>query len=161
MDEQMELKRKFAEIIRGNSPDTAAEKIVAALMPFREEIEELSQARRDVGETLLKHGYAWRTGSEAEYVGRALDDLKQKAAEFPTIVLTIEDGRAEVRGASAPVRVIHADMDRDGETLTGDEIDAIIAGSVYEGGPIEVETAIAEAREGLERYLPDGAKPGV
>jgi len=161
VDEQMELKRKFAEIIRGNSPDTAAEKIVAALMPFREEIEELSQARRDVGETLLRHGFAWRTGSEAEYVGKAISILKEEAAKVPTVVLTIEDGRAEIRATSGPVQVVHADMDREGETLTGDEIESILAGSLYNGSPQQVNKAVDEAREGLERYLPSDARPGM
>lgn len=161
MDQHTELKLRISALINGNSPEVAADLIAKMFIPYRKEIEDLSAARREVGETLLRNGYPWRTGSEAEYVGRAIDDLKEKANKIPTVVITIEDGHAEIRGASAPVCVVHADMDRDGETLTGDEIDAILVGNVYEGGPIEMETAIAEAREGLERYLPLDARPGL
>ncbi|AOG03435.1 hypothetical protein [Bosea sp. RAC05] len=72
----------------------------------------------------------------------------------PTVVLTVENGMAEVTGTSGPVRVVIADMDRN-EDIEPDTIDAILDGIVHEGSASELSKALQSAREGLDRFKSD------
>jgi hypothetical protein len=77
----------------------------------------------------------------------------------PTVVLTVSGGHAEITAVSAPVHVITADLDREGEMLSDNEIDSLLEGSLYTGSTDEVLKAAAFAREGLERYHEDRFAP--
>ncbi len=76
----------------------------------------------------------------------------------PTVVLTVEDGMAEVTGTSGPVRVVIADMDRN-EDVEAETIDTILEGVVHEGSPADMEKALQSAREGLDRFKAEDPAP--
>lgn len=70
----------------------------------------------------------------------------------PKVVLTVDDGRAEVK-VDGVIELVHADCDREGDAVTSEQIDAILEFETVSGGAEDVRKAIADARVNLERYV--------
>jgi len=71
----------------------------------------------------------------------------------PTVVIEVENGIVRVAGASGPVNIAIVDHDKEGASLSPDDIDFIVQPAPYSGSAIEVEKALQESRKGLERFL--------
>lgn len=79
-----------------------------------------------------------------------------KSAPVPKVVLIVDDGRAEVK-VDGVIELVHADCDREGDTVTAEQIDTILEFETVSGGADEVRKAIADARANLERYVDQDA----
>lgn len=113
--------------------------------------ERLADFARQIEETLA----AGKMPNTNFFFGSLINAIREDALP-PTVVVTVEDGMAEVTAVSMPVQVVIADMDRE-EPISAEAVDAVLEGDLHTGSVAEVERAIASAREGLSRFLDDEA----
>lgn len=79
----------------------------------------------------------------------------------PRVVVTVSNGVADIEIAGGPVSLIHADLDREGEVLSADDVDAIMAPEFHADGtcdPSRLDEILEQNRNQLMRYVEAGSE---
>lgn len=79
-------------------------------------------------------------------------------AKVPRVVAVVEDGMAEIRAVDGMVDIVLVDLDLEGDELDSDDIETKLTSERHEGVAADFDAAIIQAREGLEKYLEEGAE---
>jgi len=115
-----------------------------------EQINEIRSALKMEG-TIGDYPSAYRRilGEIKDIAAKALGTEDEK---IPSVLFTVSGGVGEIMAVDGTVKVFHVDLDREGEVLTDEQIDAILSPETLTGTPDEFSAEIETCREALEMF---------